>query len=115
MEIYIIQGKDELLRRVPKVPSHFNNGRITSAAFKPRPGENGLSVDILSLTTIETSLKNPDKLLAAIIKAEDAVKEGCECFHDPVPDNYSHALIKGITKQIARKLSGICKIVDIDQ
>lgn len=113
MEKYIIQEKDELLRRVPKVPSHFNNGRITSAAFKPKPGEEGLSVDIPSLTTIETSIKYPDKFFAAIITAEIAVKVGCECVHDPVPENYSHALIRGITKQITRKLSAICKIIDI--
>lgn len=113
MEIYIIQEKNELLRRVPKVPSHINNGRITSAAFKPKPGNNGLSVNILSLTTIETSIKYPDKFFAAIITAEDAVKESCECVHDPVPENYSDALIRGITKLIARKLSAICKIIDI--
>ena len=113
MEKYIIQEKNELLRRVPKVQSHFNKGRITSAAFKPKQGENGLSVNILSLTTIDTSIKNPDKFFAAIINAEDAVKEGCECVHDPVPENYSDALIRGITKQIARKLSAICKKNDI--
>ncbi len=115
MDIYNINAKDELLRRVPKVPSHFNNGRITSAAFKPKPGEDGLSIDILSLTSIEISIKDPGKFLAAIIIAEDVTKKGCECVHNPVPENYSHALIKGITKQIARKLSEVCKVIDLAQ
>ena len=115
MKIYSIQEKDELLKRVPKVPSHFNDGRITSAAFKPKSGEDGLSVDILRLTTIENSIKDPAKFLAAIIISEDATKAGCESIHDPVPENYSHALIKGITKQIARKLSEMCKVTDLAQ
>lgn len=109
----MIDDEDELLRRVPKVPSHYINGRITSAAFKPKPSEDGLSVDILSLTTIEISIKEPSKYLAAIIIAEDATKEGCECEHNPVPGNYSHALIKGVTRQIARKFSELCKVEDL--
>jgi len=113
LESFIIQEKDELLRRVPKIPSHFNNGSITSAAFKPKPNEDGLSVDLLRLTTIDFFINDPNKYLAAEIIAGDAIKEGCECIHDPLPDNHAHALIKGITKQIARKLSAICKVIDL--
>lgn len=113
METYKVKDIDELLRRVPKVPSHYNNGRITSAAFKPKPGEDGLSVDILCLTTIEISIKDVSKFFAALLTAKDVIKEGCECVHDPIPENYSHALIKGITRQISKKLSELCKVIDL--
>jgi len=63
MENFTIQEKDELLRRVPKVQSHFYNGRITSAAFKPKPSEDGLSVDIFRLTTIDIFIKDIGRLL----------------------------------------------------
>jgi len=113
MGSYDINDNDELLRRVPKVLSHFNNEGITSAAFKPKTGEDGLSVDILSLTTIENSIKDPNKFLAAIITVENVIQEGCKCIHDPITDNYAHALIKGVTRQIARKFSKISIVKDL--
>jgi hypothetical protein len=112
MEYYIIKESDELARRIPKVPSHFNSetGRPTSAVFKTKNEEDGLSVDVLSLTTKENAVQNQEKYALAIFKAELPLSEGFQCLHDPKEDNEAHALIVGDTKKIAKKLAEACKI-----
>ncbi|MCU0347824.1 MAG: hypothetical protein MUC59_12870 [Saprospiraceae bacterium] len=57
---YEILGTDNLLRRIPLKPSHIFQGRITSACFKTKPSEDGLSVDIEGLTEGIYSVYNQD-------------------------------------------------------
>jgi hypothetical protein len=63
MPLHQITPEDELLRRIILQPQFFKitpDGvrRPTSAAFKMRSGEDGLSVDILGLTTLEQAIAN---------------------------------------------------------
>lgn len=99
VEIYQIKENDNLLRRVPKRPPYINDGKISSAAFKPSKrdkGENnGLSVDIENLTTYQKSIINENEYNLYKISAEIPLKMGLECKHDPIINNDAHALIIG--------------------
>ena len=114
MSDYSITNTDFLYRRfsILEEPNYAvfwkleNGTKIpSSAAFKTKPNEDGLSVDIASLTTPETTVGNPNKFGVAEISAETPINLGYVCRHDPLPDNNAHALIVGDTKPIAKKLS----------
>src|SRR6266446_5202787 len=96
-ERYIITEDDQLLRRIPLVPSHIKEvdgkRKPSSAAFKTKQGEDDLSVDVLRLTTLETSIPNRNTLTGAIILASLPISLGYDCKHDPIPSNNAHALI----------------------
>ena len=114
MDKYTIQRDDELVRRVPTYLSDFiKDGKPTSAAFKTKPNEDGLSVHILKLTTIDKIILDKDQFVVAIFKASIPMDAGFVCEHDQKPDNYAHALIKGNTRRIARKLSRHCRVEKI--
>jgi hypothetical protein len=110
-EQYLITQDDFLYRRFPidnPIFWKFQNDRKvpTSAAFKTKPGENGLSVDIAALTTPEKSVMNSARFNLAEISAATPLNLNLECVHNPVPENDAHALILGEnTKSIAKKLS----------
>ncbi|RZJ92993.1 MAG: hypothetical protein EOO60_06500, partial [Hymenobacter sp.] len=58
---YTITGEDELIRRVPQQPSFFKQNAqgesvLSSAAFTLKKDEDGLSVDIMALTTLEQAV-----------------------------------------------------------
>lgn len=110
---YIIQREDELVRRVPKYLSNFfQNNRPTSAAFKTKPEEDGLSVNILKLTTIEETIQDNERFVGAVFTASIPIDAGYDCLHAPdlENNNLAHALIVGDTKKIAKKLSLMCRI-----
>lgn len=109
---YQIEPSDRLLRRIPKKPSHINNGRITSACFKTRDGEDGLSVDIENLVSTLPEIYSSETHRLAAIMAQLPMDEGYDCQHDPVEGNYSHALIVGNTRPIAKKLARACELID---
>ena len=114
MDKYTIQRVDKLVRRVPiYLSDFFKNGKPTSAAFKTKPSEDGLSVYILRLTTINKIILEKDKFVVAIFEASIPMDAGYVCEHDPKPDNYAHALIIGNTRRIARKLSRLCRVKNI--
>ncbi len=85
----------------------LENGRKipSSAAFKTKPNENGLSVNIAALTTPEKTVGDAQSFGVAEISASTPLTLGFECIHDIQPDNEAHALIVGDTKSIAKKLS----------
>lgn len=103
---------DDLLRRVIFThPSYVRPDQtVTSFAFTPRKidgiPETGLSVDISRLTTYEQSIKDRFKYRLYSVKAGYVRTIGLDCEHDPVNENYAHALIIGEFKHsTAKKLS----------
>ncbi len=114
MPNYSITNADFLYRRfsILDEPNYavfwkLDNGRKipSSAAFKTKPNEDGLSVNIAALTTPEATVGNAEEFGVAEISASTPIGLGYECKHNPQPDNNSHALIVGDTKPIAKKLS----------
>ncbi len=114
MANYEITDLDFLYRRFyildePKYTGFWKleNGRKipSSAAFKTKPNENGLSVNIAALTTPEKTVGDALSFGVAEISASIPLSLGFECVHDIQPDNEAHALILGDTKSIAKKLS----------
>ncbi len=110
---HIITPENHLLRKIPKKPSHLNNGRVTSACFKPdRERDNdGLSVNVKELVPDLNSIYDPTSHVLGEVSASLPLQLGFECEHDPIEDNHSHALIKGIDKSGAKKLSLACIII----
>lgn len=112
---YEITEADSLYRRFPisDEPKYSvfwkqdsNGNKIpSSAAFKTKPNENGLSVDIAALTTPEQTKGPNNNFGVAEIPASIPLQSGYSCNHDPLPDNNAHALIVGNTDKIAKKLS----------
>ncbi len=115
--LHTIITADILIRRIPKVPSHFKvvEGRMiaNSIAFSTKPDEDGLSVDILALTTLLQAVQNPQKNYAGLLKAEIPMNEKFECKHDPIDGNNAHALIVGNTRPIAKKLAAACTVQEV--
>lgn len=114
MPNYSITDADFLYRRfsILDEPNYavfwkLDNGRKipSSAAFKTKPNEDGLSVNIAALTTPEATVGDAKEFGVAEISASTPIGLGYECEHDPKPDNDAHALIVGDTKPIAKKLS----------
>lgn len=70
----------------------IKNYRPSSAVFRPS-GE--MSVDIASLTTPEAVLSDYPQHSLVEFTAGVARKEGCIVVRDPLPDNPSHALVRG--------------------
>lgn len=115
MREYKITNEDFLLRRFPisdepkyvvfwkfnakgqKIPS--------SAAFKTKPNEDGLSVDVAVLTKPEQTAGNINEFGVAQLSASTPIELGYNCVHDPQEGNIAHALILGDTNPIAKKLS----------
>ena len=114
MPSYTISDADFLYRRfsISDEPNYavfwkLDNGRKipSSAAFKTKPNEDGLSVNIAALTTPEATVGNAEEFGVAEISASIPINLGYHCEHNPQPDNDAHALIVGDTKPIAKKLS----------
>jgi hypothetical protein len=112
MTFYEITAADELGRRIPKVPSHLKpDGRPSSAAFKPKPNEDGLSVEIMALCSPDFAVRDSTKNALALFFAPT---ETCECLHDPVPESNADALIKGISKSISKQLANACTMLFVE-
>jgi hypothetical protein len=114
MPEYSITNEDFLFRRFsildePKYAVFWkldNGCKVpSSAAFKTKPNEDGLSVNIAALTTPEASVGNAEEFGIAEISAATPISLGYECEYNPQPGNDAHALIVGDTKPIAKKLS----------
>ena len=116
---YKIINTDNLYRRVPKNKFYWKNvnGRKvpSSFAFKTKPNEDGLSVNIKVLTTLELTVENTELFGVAEFSASIPLGLGFTCRYDPKPDNDAHALIVGDTRRIAKKLSkAVIKIFYIE-
>jgi len=114
MPDYKIADSDFLYRRfsILDEPNYavfwkLDNGRKipSSAAFKTKLNEDGLSVNIAALTTPQATVGNPEEFGIAEISASTPIGLGYDCIHNPQPENEAHALIVGDTKPIAKKLS----------
>jgi len=114
MPNYTITDADFLFRRfsILDEPNYavfwkVDNGRKipSSAAFKTKLNEDGLSVNIAALTTPQATVGNPEEFGVAEISASTPIGLGYDCIHNPQPENEAHALIVGDTKPIAKKLS----------
>jgi hypothetical protein len=111
---YTITEEDYLLRRYPKLNEPrflpffkiINGVKIpTSAAFKTKPNEDGLSVEISALTTLEMAVSNKLTFGLAEFSAKIPMESGFECVYNPLEGIHAHALILGDTNPIAKKLS----------
>lgn len=113
-----IFNEENLWRRVhpTQIWNDPNTGRliISSAAFK---GNSEMSVNIASLTTRENVLlKYPEHSLAQFC-AEVARTVGCIVIRDPLPEDYSHALVCGknpkghLTDSQAKKIAGQSSVI----
>jgi hypothetical protein len=91
---YEIQKTDIFLLRIPLKPSHIFQGRITSACFKTKPGEDGLSVDIEALVAVVSESYNRDTHTIASFSASLPIELGYECKYAPIEGNSAHALIR---------------------
>ena len=108
-----ILPQDDLLRRVQFLNPNFikEDGTPASSSFtlkKLEDGnlEEGLSVDVARLTTFEKSIEDASRFRLFALQASFVVELGLNCEHDPLPENFAHALIKGnINRKIARKLA----------
>ena len=114
MPNYTITDADFLYRRfsILDEPNYavfwkLDNGRKipSSAAFKTKSNEDGLSVNIVALTTPQATVGNAEEFGVAEISASTPIGLGYDCIHNPQPENDAHALIVGDTKPIAKKLS----------
>jgi len=104
-EVYQVKPDDKLLRWLHPGQFNWEENRPISAAFR----DERMSVEILSLTTIEDSYKRGKKQgknAVVSIKAQLVLEKGLEVCHDPIEDNYAHALVLGKkTKSISRFLA----------
>ena len=120
MPAYEIPDDEVVLRRIPATTPWLAEGpRVTSANFAPKPGENGISVSRLSLTS-------PDRLLAlaphpaAFRIAALSVREirglGLDVSADPTPDDPGHCEIRPAealrnSHSLRRKLARACDLL----
>jgi hypothetical protein len=106
---YTITEEDRPLRRIIEQPHFYKevNGmrQLSSAAFKLRSGEDGLSVDIMALTTLEQAVPNRATHTAAILPAHVPLSLKLPCVHDSVLGNSAHALIQNVRSAVARQLA----------
>ena len=103
-----IHDEDALLRRVPHTDPNYikPDGTVSSFAFTPRKGEDGLSVNIERCTTYEAAILDRSRFRLYTLPAAEPRRLGLQCLHDPKPENYAHALITGnFTKGISRQLA----------
>ena len=103
-----ISDSDNLLRRVLFAHPNFikPDGTIASSCFKLKQDEAGLSVEIERLTSYEKSIQDKSRFRLYSINAGFIRSIELIPVHDPLPDNYAHALITGnITKGKSRQLA----------
>ena len=111
---YTITNGDLLYRRfyIKTEPAYVSFWKLagdrkipSSAAFKTKRDENGLSVNIASLTTPEGTVEDPAAFAVAEFPASVPLNAGYKCVQDEQPGNVAHALILGDTQSIAKKMS----------
>jgi hypothetical protein len=112
----IIQRNDRLLRRIPKNPDFIKeDGVLSSSCFTIRKGERGISVDIERLTSHGDSIKDKSRYFLYYLNASFTEDQGLKNVHDPLPDNYAHALITGnISRSVARTLAAAASRIQLD-
>jgi len=111
----VVSDDDNLLRRVIFTNPNYvkPDQSITSFAFQPRKIDGvseEISVDIERLTTYETSIVDRFNYRLYAISVRTVREIGLDCEHNPLPSNYSHALITGeISKARSRQMASAAK------
>ena len=108
-----ILSEDRLLRRVQFLDPNFvkEDGTPASSSFTLRrledgTFEDGLSTELEKLTTYPAAIQDVARFRLYALTAEFIQSLDLKCEHDPLPENFAHALIKGnINRKIARKLA----------
>lgn len=104
-----VRDEEFLWRRICRnwITIDESGPRPSSAAFKRKRDEDGVSVDIASKTTPEKSIK--DSVALASIQAIVPIRLGYPVCADPILDNPAHALIKGdISHSNRQKIAKEC-------
>jgi hypothetical protein len=109
MEKIILTDNDTVLRRIPNKSSHIKkDGALLSANFI---GPN-TSVNIERLTTIEETLVGYENFGLVRVLTGSIRELGADVVHDPIENNYSHAVIPGKRSvSVARKLANIATMI----
>lgn len=90
-----IENNDWLLRRIPNKPDYIKpDNSIASFAFKSRDND-GLSVNIERFTTYAQTVLDRQLFSLCKITTEYIRSISLDAIHDPLDDNYAHALIVG--------------------
>ena len=122
---YTITDNDLLLRRFPITPNLYSfykeiDGKYypTSAAFKTKRDEDGLSVNIKEIThDLDAFVGDKGSFQVAEFSAALPLENDFKCEHDPNPkedpENYAHALIIGNTQKLAKKISKQSAVVEV--
>ena len=102
VEVLPVEDAELLYRRI--LNWHIkSDGSISSAAFKDRKGrpDNSISVELASLTTPQECAARPGRPGFSVISltAREPRSLDLTVRHDPLPDNYAHALIEGENSQ----------------
>jgi hypothetical protein len=107
----VVTDEDNLLRRVIFTnPNHVRPDQsVTSFAFQPRKiggVPEMLSVEIERLTTYEASIVDRFNYRLYALSVRTVRQIGLDCVHDPLPENYAHALVTGeISKARSRQMA----------
>ncbi|MCB0611385.1 MAG: hypothetical protein H6562_11375 [Lewinellaceae bacterium] len=107
-----IDKTDKLLRRVQFLNPAFikPDGSPASSSFQLKKDESGLSVDIERLTNYPKAIQDVSRFRLFSLDAAFTEGLGLVNEHDPLEDNYAHALIRGnISKSISRKMAQASK------
>jgi len=109
MEKIIVKDDDTVLRRIPNKSSHINkDGTLSSANFIGPD----TSVNIERLTTIEETLAGYESFGLVRLSTGSIRALGADVVHDPLDNNYSHAIIPGKrSAHVARKFATTATIV----
>lgn len=95
----LISEDDNVLRRVPINPSYIKpDGTITSYAFCKKRDNDGLTVDLESLTTPANTIQDKSRFRLRRINAgviKNDINDGLDVVHDPIEGNFAHCLIMG--------------------
>jgi len=82
------------------------DGSVSSFGFSPKPNEEGLSVNIERLTTYKNSIVDIKRFRLFALQYDYIKNLELDCIHDPINDNYAHALIVGsINRRVSRALA----------
>lgn len=100
MEDVLISDDDNVLRRVPTFLPNFikPDGTISSLAFSKKRDEDGLSVDLERLTTLEITVQDRSRFRLRRINVRVVrtdINDGLDVVHNPIGDNNAHCLIIG--------------------
>jgi hypothetical protein len=113
-KVIALEEGDRVLRRAFFLdPSYVKDDMtVTSFAFKPRKGENGISVNIEAFTTYEESIVDAERFRLFALLYRDIKSSGADCVHKPVEGNYAHAeIIAGNLNKISSKLARLAIFV----